>query len=287
MDVEKNENNQQKENIGYNKPTDEEENMKNKSKIGMMNTNYLIILVAIMILINGAVLYLFNDVNQKIINLTNEFSSVKEQVTYLKNSVTTSSVNLDNKGNNYGNGSGIIKLNGYTFDLTGLMPRGDINAPVTIIEYSDFQCPFCGRAQPTVEQILKDYNGKVKLYYKQFPLTQIHPYSQKAAEASLLAAEQGKFWEYHDILFANQDKLDVTNLKQYAAQIGLDTAKFDSGLDSGSKAEQVSKDLQEGLTNGVQGTPTFFINGRVVSGAQPYSVFKQVIDEELKRIGYQ
>ncbi|MCS7109249.1 MAG: DsbA family protein, partial [Candidatus Micrarchaeota archaeon] len=177
-----------------------------------------------------------------------------------------------------------VMFGNYTFDLTGLEPRGNPDAPITIIEYSDFQCPFCSKVQPTIEQILKDYDGKVKIYYEQFPLTQIHPNAQKAAEASLLAAEQGKFWEYHDILFKNQDKLDVKYLKEYASQLGLDAEKFNYGLDSGIKAQTVNKNLQEGIKNGVQGTPTFFINGHILTGAQPYSVFKQIIDSELNRL---
>jgi len=152
------------------------------------------------------------------------------------------------------------------------------------VEYSDFQCPFCGKAQPTIDQVLKDYAGKVKIYFRQFPLTQIHQNAQKAAEAALLAGDQDKFWEYHDKLFQNQENLDVVNLKRYAAELGLDTAKFNAGLDSGEKAAQVSAELQEGAANGVQGTPAFFINGQLISGSQPYSAFKQVIDAELGKL---
>jgi len=148
---------------------------------------------------------------------------------------------------------------------------------VTIIEFSDFQCPFCGRAQPTLKQIIQDYGDKVEIVYKHFPLS-FHQYAQKAAEASECARDQGKFWEYHDILFENQNALDLTSLKKYAKDLNLDTGKFNSCLDNSEKASVVEKDFNEGLARGVDGTPTFFINNEVLVGAQPYSAFKQAID---------
>lgn len=159
--------------------------------------------------------------------------------------------------------------------------KGSPNAPVTIIEYSDFQCPYCGRVQPTIDQILKTYEGKVKLVYKHFPLN-FHQYAEKAAEASECAADQGNFWEYHDILYENQNALTVEDLKRYAKDLGLDTETFNRCLDSGVMAERVRDNFNEGQNNGVQGTPAFFINGQLISGAQPYSVFKQIIDSELE-----
>ncbi|MEW6329226.1 MAG: DsbA family protein [Candidatus Micrarchaeota archaeon] len=167
-----------------------------------------------------------------------------------------------------------------TFDLAGKTARGDASAQITIVEYSDFQCPFCGRSVPTVEKILEDYDGKVKLYFKHFPLG-FHQYAQKAAEASECAGDQGKFWEYHDKLFANQQALTTTDLKKYATDLGLDAAKFNTCLDTGAKASVVQADFAEGSANGVGGTPTFFINGKEVVGAQPYDAFKTVIDGEL------
>ncbi len=158
--------------------------------------------------------------------------------------------------------------------------KGSPKAPVLIYEYSDFECPFCGRAAPTVERILQEYGDKVAVVFKQYPLP-FHPNAQKAAEASECAQDQGKFWEYHDTLFANQDALSVTNLKQYAATLGLNTATFNTCLDSGEKASEVAADAAEGSSFGVQGTPGFFVNGITVRGAQPFEVFKEVIDAEL------
>jgi protein-disulfide isomerase len=163
--------------------------------------------------------------------------------------------------------------------------KGDKNAPVTIIEFSDFECPFCGRwFTQTYPQLKSEYidTGKVRLVYRDFPLG-FHPNAQKAAEAAECADEQGKFWEMHDKIFANQQAIAVANLKQYAKDLGLDSSKFDSCLDSDKYASEVQKDYQDGTAAGVSGTPSFFINGQLVVGAQPYSVFKQAIDAELNQ----
>lgn len=159
--------------------------------------------------------------------------------------------------------------------------RGATDAKVTIVEFSDFQCPFCGKAQPTIEEVLKNYNGSVRLVYKHFPLTQIHQYSLKAAEASECTDEQGKFWEYHDILFKNQNALGIADLKKYASQLGLDTTQFNECLDSNKMADRVAKNFEEGQKAGVSGTPAFFINGQKLVGAQPYSAFQSIIDKML------
>ena len=160
--------------------------------------------------------------------------------------------------------------------------KGPATAKITIIEFSDFQCPFCARAVPTMEQIFKTYGDKVRLVYRDFPLS-FHQYAQKSAEAAECADEQGKFWEYHDSLFANQNALDIDSLKKYASDTKLDTAKFNECLDSGKYAEEVQKDFKDGQSAGVRGTPAFFINGRLVSGAQPFETFKKIIDEELAK----
>jgi len=163
--------------------------------------------------------------------------------------------------------------------------RGSENAPVTIIEFSEFECPFCGRFfQQTLPQIEENYikTGKVRHVFRDFPLT-FHQYAQKAAEASECADEQGKFWEYHDKLFENQNALDTGSLKQYAKDLGLDTAKFNSCLDSGKMTSEVQKDFSDGAQSGVSGTPTFFINGIQIVGAQPYSAFEQLIEQELNK----
>ncbi len=161
--------------------------------------------------------------------------------------------------------------------------RGDKNAPVTIIEWSDYQCPFCQRfyaeTEPSIEeQYIK--TGKVKFIYRDFPLP-FHENAQKAAEAAECAGEQGKYWEMHDLLFAQGVAGGVTGFKQYAQKLSLDTAKFNTCLDSGAMAAETQKDMNDGSAVGIQGTPGFIINGKLVSGAQPFSVFKQVIDAEL------
>ena len=160
--------------------------------------------------------------------------------------------------------------------------KGPASAPVTVIEFSDFQCPYCKQVVPTIEQAIAKYGDKIRVVFRQYPLTSIHPQAFKAAEASLCAAEQGKFWELHDRMFANQQKLGVDDLKKHAADLKLDTAKFNKCLDSGEKASVVQADLADGKKVGVTGTPAFFINGILLSGAQPFEEFKSIIDEELK-----
>ncbi len=161
--------------------------------------------------------------------------------------------------------------------------KGPANAKVTLIEYSDFQCPFCGRFLPTVQQIIKEYGNKVRFVYRHFPLNSIHPMAQKAAEASECASEQGKFWEFHDLAFANQASLSLENLKVWATQLGLNAGKFNTCLDSGKYATRVQADLTEGEQKGVSGTPATFVNGQLVSGALPFEAMKQIIDQELAK----
>ncbi len=161
--------------------------------------------------------------------------------------------------------------------------KGDANAPVTIVEFSDFQCPFCARwFTDTFPQLNEKYikTGKVKLVFRDFPLS-FHENAQKAAEASECADEQGKFWEMHDKLFQNAGALGVTNLKQYAADLKLDTAKFNTCLDTGKFASEVQKDMADGSSYGVSGTPAFFINGVNLVGAQPFSAFDVEIQAAL------
>jgi protein-disulfide isomerase len=164
--------------------------------------------------------------------------------------------------------------------------RGPDNAPVTIVEFSDFQCPYCGREVPVVERLMKEYDGKVRLVFRHFPLN-FHENAQKAAEAGACAADQGadKFWKLHDRMFTNQQKLAVDDLKGYAKELGLDSSKFDKCLESGEKRALVEADEKAGQEAGVTGTPAFFINGVFVNGAVPYEQFKEAIDRELKRKG--
>ena len=161
---------------------------------------------------------------------------------------------------------------------------GPVGSPVTIIEFSDFQCPFCSRVNPSIDQAKATFGDKVRFVFRQFPLN-IHPQAPKAAEASLCANEQGKFWEMHDALFANQQKLSVPDLKATALTIGVDAAKFDACLDSGKMAEIVARDMADGQTAGVSGTPALFVNGRFINGAVPYEELAKVINDELSRKG--
>jgi protein-disulfide isomerase len=161
---------------------------------------------------------------------------------------------------------------------------GPDNAPVTIVEFSDFQCPFCSRVNPTLDQVKETYGKNVRVVFRQFPLNN-HPQAQKAAEASLCADDQGKFWEMHDAMFANQQQLAVDNLKAQAAELGMDAEQFNQCLDSDKYADKVAADMKDGVAAGVSGTPAMFINGVMVSGAVPYEQVAEVIDAELKRKG--
>jgi protein-disulfide isomerase len=160
---------------------------------------------------------------------------------------------------------------------------GSASAPVTLVEFSDFQCPFCQRVAPTLKQVKERYGDKVRIVWKDFPLTQIHPEAFKASEAAHCAGDQGKYWQYHDQLFGNQQALRTDDLKRYATDLGLDAPAFNSCLDSSKYGERVRDGVAQGTSLGVNSTPTIYINGRILSGAQPYEAFAAVIDEELAR----
>lgn len=159
--------------------------------------------------------------------------------------------------------------------------RGRADAPVSIVEFSDFQCPYCQKAYPTVQAVLAKYGDQVNLSYRDFPLRNIHPKAQSAAHASRCAGEQGKFWEYHDSLFELPNQLGDEELALHAATVGMDTEKFKACLDSDRYDDSIEQDVQAGMRAGVTGTPAFFINGILVSGAQPASVFEKTIESEL------
>jgi len=162
--------------------------------------------------------------------------------------------------------------------------KGAEDASVTIIEWSDFQCPFCERFYSnTLQQIEENYveTGKVKLVYKDFPLDSIHPQATPAAIAARCAGDQGKFWEFHDKIFENQRFLSEDSYKQWAGELGLDTATFNECFDNQEHLSAVRQDLVEGQQAGVRGTPGFLVNGKLISGAQPYSVFQQAIEDAL------
>lgn len=158
--------------------------------------------------------------------------------------------------------------------------RGGTKAPVTIVEFSDYQCEFCGSAEATIRRVVDAYKGDVRLVMQSFPLS-IHPDAQKASEAALCAGEQGRYWDMHDTLFAHQQALKPEDLKRYAAGLGLDAASFGACLDTGrtSAAVEASRKLGESL--GVSSTPLFFVNGRPLVGAQPFERLKEIVDFEL------
>jgi protein-disulfide isomerase len=165
--------------------------------------------------------------------------------------------------------------------------KGPADAPITIVEFSDFQCTYCKRVISVLDQVLERYPDKVRLAFRDFPIANIHPQAEKAAEAAHCAAEQGKFWEFHDLLFEKQDAIPTTNFAEHAKALGLEVATFQTCIDGGKYQEKVERNYAAGVKAGVSGTPAFFINGRLLSGAQPLEAFKTVIDEELERLGPQ
>ena len=158
--------------------------------------------------------------------------------------------------------------------------KGPDNAPIELIEFSDFQCPFCRGAFPTVNQVLTAYGDRIHFVYRHYPLAN-HPRARPAAEASQCAAEQGKFWQFYDKRFGDQSRLSDEDFKQDAAQLGLETAQFNACVDSHKYGAEIDNDIHAANEAGVSGTPAFFINGRILSGAQPFEEFKRIIDEEL------
>ena len=159
---------------------------------------------------------------------------------------------------------------------------GPQDAPVTLVEFSDFQCPYCRRVQSVLKRLMTAYHGKLKLVFRDFPLRQIHPEAQKAAEAAQCANDQGKFWPYHDRLFAATE-LGVEDLKQYAVELGLDAEGFDTCLDSEKYSQEVQKDIDDARAVGVNATPAFFVNGLPINGAVPFERFVEMVELALER----
>jgi protein-disulfide isomerase len=178
-----------------------------------------------------------------------------------------------------------MKLEPIRVDVAATGPaKGPASAPVTIVEFSDFQCPFCSRLTPTIAEVEKKYGDKVRVVFRQYPLP-FHQNAQKAAEASLCALDQGKFWEMHDAMFANQSALGVDQLKAKAAELGMNAEKFNKCVDSGEKAAAIQVDQKAGAAAGVNGTPAMFVNGRFINGAVPIDQITTVVDDELRRAG--
>jgi protein-disulfide isomerase len=164
--------------------------------------------------------------------------------------------------------------------------RGLAEAPVTIIEFSDFQCPYCGRFTPVLAQVLAAYPTQVRLIYRYFPFPSLHPDAEKAAEAAVCAGNQGKFWEMHDTLFAEQGALGVAALKEKAKRLGLNVPQFDACLDDGTAGAVVATDQQAGWVLGLDATPASFVNGRFVNGAVSFDEMSRLIDDELRRAAH-
>jgi len=162
--------------------------------------------------------------------------------------------------------------------------RGPADAPVTLVEYTDFQCPYCGRAQETLETLRARYGDKLRMVFKNMPL-QMHPNSHFAAEAALCAKDQGKFWEMHDWLFSHHNELEKEKVYAQAKEMGLDVEAMKTCVDKGTHNSDIDKDVEEAQSFGITGTPGFVINGRLITGAQPVENFEEIINEELSRKG--
>lgn len=157
--------------------------------------------------------------------------------------------------------------------------RGPGSAPLTLVEYGDFQCPYCGRAYFVVKELEEELGPQLRVVFRHFPLATIHPYAESAAQAAEAAGEQGRFWEMHDILFENQDALAVENLLEYAQALALDMTQFEEALSSGRHLPRVKEDFLSGVRSGVNGTPTFFVNGRRHEGSYEYPELMRALRE--------
>lgn len=170
----------------------------------------------------------------------------------------------------------------YEVEIGEAPTLGDDDAAVTIVEWSDFQCPFCKRVTPTIEQIQDEYGDQVRFVFKHMPLS-IHPQAPGAHAAAEAAHRQGRFWEMHDLIFENQRDLDPATFERYAEALELDMDQFRNDVEAAEIKRRIAEDMQQAQTLGVTGTPSFFINGRFLSGAQPFANFKRYIDEALEK----
>ena len=163
----------------------------------------------------------------------------------------------------------------------GAPVRGPANAPVTIVEFSDFHCPFCRKVQPVLDQLRAKYGDKIRIVYRELPLDELHPQARIVSEAAGCANDQGKFWEFHDAVFRSKPDASTAALDGFAKEAGIDLSAFAVCRASGKHKNAVLASNEEGSKLGITGTPTFFINGRIVIGAQPLDAFARIIDEEL------
>lgn len=164
-----------------------------------------------------------------------------------------------------------------TFNFDGANTAGDKNAKATMVVYSDFECPYCSKHHDTIKQVISEYGNKVFVVWKNFPLSS-HANAENAANAAECAAEQGKFWEYADKLFANQENFGAALWTKLAGELKLNISKFNSCASAKTYQAKIDADLDEGVANGVEGTPATFINGQLISGALPFANFQQIID---------
>jgi protein-disulfide isomerase len=161
--------------------------------------------------------------------------------------------------------------------------RGSINAPISIVEYGDYECPYTGMAYPIVKEIMKQFNTKVYFVFRNFPLVDIHPNAQHAAEAAEVAAAQDKFWQMHDYLFEHQKELDHSHLLQYAGKLGLDINKFNKELSGHTYSPLIEESLKTGIDSGVEGTPTFFVNGERYEDSWDLETFSNFLKALIRR----
>ncbi|MBZ0319524.1 MAG: DsbA family protein [Anaerolineae bacterium] len=217
---------------------------------------WLLVLLFIQVILSALVIKRLNDLDQNIANLTitsqvSAVSNQPESPAYVEN------VSIDDDPY-----------------------LGTLGAPITIVEFSDYECPFCANIVPEIEAVLNEYDGQIQFVYRDFPLENIHPNSFKAAEAANCAGEQGKYWQMHTLLFANQSALSIESLKTYAIELELDTEKFNLCLDTGKYADEIRHDASDALAYQVNSTPTFFVNGYRVVGASP-ELLRQAIEDAL------
>ena len=164
--------------------------------------------------------------------------------------------------------------------LGNVATRGPENAPVVVVEFADYECPYCQAIDPEIKKLQDEFGGKVAFVFKDFPLP-MHPNAQRAAEGARCAGVQGKFWEFHDLLFTKGKKIDVAQLKEHARTLNLDAARFDQCLDSNEQAAAVRADLAQAQRLGLTGTPAFFINGHFLSGAVKYNTLREIVEQQL------
>jgi protein-disulfide isomerase len=214
----------------------------------------------------------FEKVHDQIRNYLHEQKISERKIEYFK------TLRINGKVTTYLKPPELVRVD---LSVNGAPSKGSEKAEVTIVKFEDFQCPYCKAVQPNFQEVLKRYDGKVRLVHKDLPLDQIHPQARQAAEAARCADDEGKFWEYHDKLYASSPNAAPEDLKLYAKDLGLNQEVFDKCLASGKYKAAIQKDLNEAANLGLTGTPAFFINGRELSGAQPLEVFAQIIDEEL------